>query len=327
VRLRQRQPGGARRRGFSLIELLIAISVLGIGLAMAGMLIPTAMKRTQSSVDDVLGSIMAENALATAKAKLHFDASSGQVTSSDPSATAVTLSTGGFTDLGAGAKPLLTESDLAYPQPRLPIASYNTPAPGPNGQRDWWKDPSGNVDRPTAPRGCIVLARQVTSGQNDFQFVVISFNKQFAAPFDPALAESALPNTTAGHVAVAKKISVDIVSDASQLTSTVKYTPAPELLLRDGTPIILDADADVPTDPSHGNNPAGTFAKVVRVGTNSSSQPVGQLDHYLGLGVSSPASVNVWIVYEAAPPNTPPDPKGTGSPAMSVFVTRTTLNR
>ena len=58
------------RSGFSLVELMISIAILGIGLTMAAALFAAAINRNESSVDDAVGSIICENGLAVAKAVL-----------------------------------------------------------------------------------------------------------------------------------------------------------------------------------------------------------------------------------------------------------------
>lgn len=60
VRHRRPRPSA---RAFSLVEVLLAISILGVGMAMVAALFPTALKETQTSVNNVLGSMITENGL------------------------------------------------------------------------------------------------------------------------------------------------------------------------------------------------------------------------------------------------------------------------
>jgi len=56
-----------RGRGFSLAELMIAIGILGIGLAMALSLFPAALKENERSQNSILGVTICENGLSLAK--------------------------------------------------------------------------------------------------------------------------------------------------------------------------------------------------------------------------------------------------------------------
>ena len=59
-----------RHRGFSLIELLIAIFILGIGIISIAALFPAGIAQQQKSTDDLIGSIVARNALTIIRSKV-----------------------------------------------------------------------------------------------------------------------------------------------------------------------------------------------------------------------------------------------------------------
>ena len=67
----------AGRRGFSLAELMIAIGIMGIGLTMAASLFPAAIREHSRSASNVLGMIMTENGLETARAALSHPLAGG----------------------------------------------------------------------------------------------------------------------------------------------------------------------------------------------------------------------------------------------------------
>ena len=58
------------RRGFSLIEVLLAIFILGIGIISIGAIFPAGIVQQRQSLDDALGPVVADNALASLRAKL-----------------------------------------------------------------------------------------------------------------------------------------------------------------------------------------------------------------------------------------------------------------
>jgi prepilin-type N-terminal cleavage/methylation domain-containing protein len=59
-----------RRHGFSLIEVLLAIFILGIGAISIASLFPVGIAQQRSSFDDVMGPIVADNALSLLRARL-----------------------------------------------------------------------------------------------------------------------------------------------------------------------------------------------------------------------------------------------------------------
>ena len=59
-----------RRLAFTMIELMIAIAILGVGLAMIAAIFPTAIKENQISFDHTIGTIICENGLDVATTML-----------------------------------------------------------------------------------------------------------------------------------------------------------------------------------------------------------------------------------------------------------------
>jgi len=59
-----------RKRAFSLIEVLMAIFILGIGVISIAALFPAGIAQQRRSIDDVLGPVVAENALAILRSRM-----------------------------------------------------------------------------------------------------------------------------------------------------------------------------------------------------------------------------------------------------------------
>ena len=80
------------RRGFSLIEVLLAIFILGIGIISIGAIFPAGIVQQRQSLDDALGPVVADNALASLRAKLSRASRSDSSTSrasKGPTATSI----------------------------------------------------------------------------------------------------------------------------------------------------------------------------------------------------------------------------------------------
>ncbi|MEE9131574.1 MAG: prepilin-type N-terminal cleavage/methylation domain-containing protein [Phycisphaerales bacterium] len=65
-----RRQATSRRRGFSLIEVLLSVFILGIGVISIAALFPAGIAQQRQSVDDITGPIVAQNALAILRTKL-----------------------------------------------------------------------------------------------------------------------------------------------------------------------------------------------------------------------------------------------------------------
>ena len=66
-----RSAGAARaRRGFSLIELLLAIFILGVGVISISAVFPAGIVQQRRAQDDILGPVIAEAALSTIRSKV-----------------------------------------------------------------------------------------------------------------------------------------------------------------------------------------------------------------------------------------------------------------
>ena len=72
-----RRPAHSRPSGFTLMEILIALSIFGAGVVMAASLFPAAGSEHQKAVEYTLGTIMCNNGVALARSQLQQNATTG----------------------------------------------------------------------------------------------------------------------------------------------------------------------------------------------------------------------------------------------------------
>ena len=96
--------------GFSLAELLIAIGIMGAGLAMAAALFPAGMVASEDSFRDITGTIICQNGLAITKARLRYDPTGQQVQGPNSA-----MGTGGMIGTFVDGTALLLEDETHYP--------------------------------------------------------------------------------------------------------------------------------------------------------------------------------------------------------------------
>ena len=64
------RPQGRNRSAFTMMEMMIAVAILGIGMTMIAALFPAAIRENQISINDTIGNLICENGLAVAKSVL-----------------------------------------------------------------------------------------------------------------------------------------------------------------------------------------------------------------------------------------------------------------
>jgi prepilin-type N-terminal cleavage/methylation domain-containing protein len=126
------------RRAFSLVEVLLAIFILGIGVIAVAALFPAGIAQQRQSVDDVVGPIVANNALSILRLKLETD------------------DFGTFEEFGVTAPMYTVEGDWPWLRPGIfsngwyNVFSDGAPAPLlATEYLDGYTDPNGFVSEPT----------------------------------------------------------------------------------------------------------------------------------------------------------------------------------
>ena len=74
--MRGRHGGTKARRhqaGFSLVEVLLAIFIMGLGVIAVAALFPAGIAQQRRSADDIIGPIVANNALAVLRTRLRAE--------------------------------------------------------------------------------------------------------------------------------------------------------------------------------------------------------------------------------------------------------------
>ncbi|MFO0829716.1 MAG: prepilin-type N-terminal cleavage/methylation domain-containing protein [Phycisphaerales bacterium] len=113
---------GSARRGFSLVEVLLAVFILGIGVISIAAIFPAGISLQRQSSDDTLGPLVAQNALGVIRSK---------VTASD---------FGSFADFYTGYPPFTLATPMSNGNPVLTV------------EGDWpWMRPGFTFDDPSTP--------------------------------------------------------------------------------------------------------------------------------------------------------------------------------
>lgn len=178
--IRTRRPTGRSSAGYSLIELMIALGILGTATLLIATAFPAAMMMNKESVHHTMGTIIAENALAICRTRLTHS----QLT--NPAGFTLDHQFQDITDL-------IPLAERAYPTP------MGKPIEDPAYAQQvgsWWYKPEDWLEIPAASGefypasryGWLVLARRVLPGwtpgnlppsplPNDYQFVILTYRK------------------------------------------------------------------------------------------------------------------------------------------------------
>lgn len=143
-------PTPAPRRGFTLIEIMLALGVLGIGMVMVASIFPAAIKQTQTSDRNTKAMVIADNARAILEMHLSQAGLAGHLSAAEFGEVT-------FGDTGAE---FIHPDDSWYPS--------GDPAVVDNGRYGW-----------------LALVRQVRPGANDYQVAVIPYEKFSGVDYGP----------------------------------------------------------------------------------------------------------------------------------------------
>lgn len=109
------------RNGFSLIEVLLAVFILGIGLIMVGTIFPVAGNWTRQSTDDTISQTISQNALSVIQ--MHY-ASGGNLNGNVSTITTALQGLPGFTNIPVSERTYSYGSSSPFPTQNPASATY-----------------------------------------------------------------------------------------------------------------------------------------------------------------------------------------------------------
>ena len=232
---RIQNPESTLRRGFSFVEVLFAVMILGIGFIMVAGNFPVAISQTQTNGEETIGAAVARGGVEYL-ARLPYD----QITQSNPAGT-----------------PAMAADGLVHP-----IA----PTGGSGKDAYLWHAVKGNLILPEDPRNAWVPLYRRTPGGNGLpetyaQVIVIAVRARNRGVYTEADVTSNPPGNT--PTLAAKPVKVKFNSDPSpDVPDTVTFDSDGEAVAP-GTYVVIARD----TGASGTNNATGW---VVRVGNQVS---------------------------------------------------------
>ncbi|RLS89643.1 MAG: prepilin-type N-terminal cleavage/methylation domain-containing protein, partial [Planctomycetota bacterium] len=116
-----------RQVGFSLVEMLLAVFILGIGVISISALFPAGIALQRLATDDVIGPIVAKNAMATLRAKLSQD-DFGSFQDFGLANSYLNPGIAGTFNTAGGARLLVPSGDWCWMRPGFIFDNANTPA-------------------------------------------------------------------------------------------------------------------------------------------------------------------------------------------------------
>jgi prepilin-type N-terminal cleavage/methylation domain-containing protein len=326
-----------RGAGFTLMELMIAIGIMGVGLSMVMCLFPAALKEAGSSIQDTMGGMICKNAIAIAKAKLLHSSLSTIGTNLTDRTCGGTATPHGYIN-GQSSYPI----EIGYANGSGSTFTAFSDSSTKNNKvwiKDQWKDwyvairdttatgqgkiPANQIAKITSndavgnltmdktisgmaagtpfeivgTRGFLLLARQVVAGNNDYQLMAIAYQKESPA-------NEVILYQLGTHVGT-------WVQDTPTAgTLRYNYPSGDNDYVTVGSPVI---------DPATGN-----YATIVSKDVGHSTFTLDREISLASTTVTSPFVVVEMDTHGTAQTNDD-TPVGVRSPAISVLVTRTSL--